>query len=73
MGGLSWSALDDPFTAVDRELDACRLGGAADAVIVDFHAEATCEKQAFRLSLGDGRATMVVGTHTHASDLDIAS
>ena len=56
-------------SAVDRELDACPLGAAADAVIVDFHAEATSEKQAFGYHC-DGRASMVVGTHTHAPTSD---
>jgi hypothetical protein len=69
MGRLFMDALDDPFTAVDRELDACPLGSAADAVIVDFHAEATSEKQAFGYHC-DGRASMVVGTHTHAPTSD---
>jgi hypothetical protein len=69
MGRLFMDALDDPFTAVDRELDACPLGSAADAVMVDFHAEATSEKQAFGYHC-DGRASMVVGTHTHAPTSD---
>jgi len=69
MGRLFMDALDDPFTAVDRELEACPLGSAADAVIVDFHAEATSEKQAFGYHC-DGRASMVVGTHTHAPTSD---
>src|ERR671926_161172 len=65
MGRLFMDPLDDPFAAVDRELEACPLGAAADAVVVDFHAEATSEKQAFGYHC-DGRASMVVGTHTHA-------
>ena len=64
MGRLFIDALDDPFAAVERELSACPLGEAADAVIVDVHAEATSEKQAFGVFL-DGRASLVVGTHTH--------
>src|SRR5690348_1749385 len=39
--------LDDPFRAADRELEACSLGHGCDAVIIDFHAEATSEKMAF--------------------------
>jgi metallophosphoesterase (TIGR00282 family) len=62
-------ALDDPFRAVDAELEACPLGTAADAVIVDVHAEATSEKQAFGAFL-DGRASLVVGTHTHTPTSD---
>ncbi|MCJ2074640.1 TIGR00282 family metallophosphoesterase [Methylobacterium sp. E-016] len=64
MGRLFIDALDDPFAAVERELSACPLGEAADAVVVDVHAEATSEKQAFGVFL-DGRASLVVGTHTH--------
>src|ERR671913_150473 len=46
MGRLFMEALDDPFAAIDRELDACSLGRGADAILVDMHAEATSEKQA---------------------------
>ena len=70
MGRIFMDPLDDPFAAVDRELSACRLGQAADAVIVDMHAETTSEKQ----SMGyfcDGRASLVVGTHTHAPTADL--
>ena len=55
---------DDPFAAVDRELDGAKLGREADAIIVDFHAEATSEKYGMGHHL-DGRASVVVGTHTH--------
>ena len=69
MGRLYMDALDDPFAAIDRELEACPLGEVADAVIVDVHAEATSEKQAMGLHL-DGRASLVVGTHTHVPTAD---
>src|ERR671921_1607609 len=46
MGRLFMDPLDDPFATVDRELDACPLGQAADAIVIDVHAEATSEKQA---------------------------
>ena len=69
MGRVFMDALDDPFAAIDRELSACPLGEQADAVIVDFHAEASSEKQAFGHHL-DGRATLVVGTHTHVPTAD---
>lgn len=55
---------DDPFSTIDAALKSAPLGGIANAVIVDVHAEATSEKMA----LGhwcDGRASLVVGTHTH--------
>ena len=61
--------LDDPFPAVERELDACPLGQACDAVLIDFHAEATSEKMAFG-HFCDGRASLVVGTHTHVPTAD---
>ena len=61
--------LDDPFPAVDRELEACPLGIACDAVLIDFHAEATSEKMAFG-HFCDGRASLVVGTHTHVPTAD---
>jgi metallophosphoesterase (TIGR00282 family) len=61
--------LDDPFAAIDRELNACPLGEGADAVIVDFHGEATSEKQAMGYFC-DGRASLVVGTHTHVPTAD---
>ncbi len=55
---------DDPFSALDAALRTHRMGAAANAVIVDFHAEATSEKTAMGHWL-DGRASLVVGTHTH--------
>jgi metallophosphoesterase (TIGR00282 family) len=69
MGRLFMDPLDDPFAAADREVDACPLGQVADAVVVDVHAEATSEKQALAHHL-DGRATLVVGTHTHVPTSD---
>jgi calcineurin-like phosphoesterase len=61
--------LDDPFAAVEAELTACPLGQAADAIIVDMHAEATSEKMAMG-HFCDGRASLVVGTHTHVPSAD---
>jgi metallophosphoesterase (TIGR00282 family) len=69
MGRVFMDALDDPFAGIDRELAACPLGEQADAVVVDFHAEATSEKQALGLHL-DGRASLVIGTHTHVPTSD---
>lgn len=59
----------DPFSAIDEALKKAPLGGLADAVIVDFHAEATSEKMAMGHWL-DGRASLVVGTHTHVPTAD---
>ncbi len=69
MGRVFMDALDDPFAAVDRELAACPLGEQADAVIIDLHAEASSEKQAMGHHV-DGRATLLVGTHTHVPTSD---
>lgn len=55
---------DDPFSAVDAALKTAPMGGLAQAVIVDIHAEATSEKMAMG-HWCDGRASLVVGTHTH--------
>ncbi|MDE3239884.1 MAG: TIGR00282 family metallophosphoesterase [Paracoccaceae bacterium] len=55
---------DDPFSALDQVLRSHPLGGLAQAIIVDFHAEATSEKMAVG-HWCDGRASLVVGTHTH--------
>lgn len=61
--------LDDPFQAAERELAACPMGEAADAVVIDFHCEATSEAQCFGHFL-DGRVSLVVGTHTHVPTAD---
>jgi metallophosphoesterase (TIGR00282 family) len=70
MARVFMDPLDDPFAAIDRELAACPLGRGADAVIIDFHGEATSEKQAMGFFC-DGRATLVVGTHTHVPTADL--
>jgi len=65
MGRIFMDPLDDPFAAADRELEACPLGMACDAAVIDMHAETTSEKYAMG-HFADGRASLVVGTHTHA-------
>ncbi len=69
MGRIYMESLDDPFAVAERELSACPLGQGCDAVFIDFHAEATSEKQAFGYFV-DGRASAVVGTHTHVPTAD---
>jgi 2',3'-cyclic-nucleotide 2'-phosphodiesterase len=69
MGRIFMDPLDDPFAIADRELSACPLKAAADAIVVDIHCEATSEKQAMA-HFCDGRASLVVGTHTHAPTAD---
>jgi metallophosphoesterase (TIGR00282 family) len=60
---------DDPFSAIDAVLKAHPRGGVAQAVLVDVHAEATSEKMAMG-HWCDGRASLVVGTHTHVPTAD---
>jgi metallophosphoesterase (TIGR00282 family) len=62
-------AFDDPFSAIDAVLRAHPLGGLVAAALVDIHCEATSEK----MGMGhwcDGRASVVVGTHTHVPTAD---
>ena len=69
IGRVFMDAMDDPFAAVEKELAACPLGLAADAIILDLHAEASSEKQALA-HFADGRVSMAVGTHTHVPTAD---
>ncbi len=58
---------DDPFIAMETLL--ARVQGEAAVVLVDFHAETTSEKAALAWFL-DGKASVVVGTHTHVQTAD---
>jgi 2',3'-cyclic-nucleotide 2'-phosphodiesterase len=60
---------DDPFSALDATLRAHPMGGLVQASLVDIHAEATSEKMAIG-HFCDGRASIVVGTHTHVPTAD---
>lgn len=66
-GRIFMNSLDCPFQGVGRMLQT--LHGQADYVLIDFHAEATSEKIAFGWHLA-GRATVMVGTHTHVQTAD---
>lgn len=66
-GRTFMAPIDDPFRAADALLDAHK--DDADVFVVEFHAEATSEKQAFARHL-DGRVAAVVGTHTHVQTAD---
>ena len=68
MARLFMDAIDDPFAALERVLTAHPLG-EVDAILVDFHGEASSEKTAMG-HFCDGRASAVVGTHTHAPTAD---
>ncbi len=67
MGRTFMDPLDDPFRLADTILEAFR--GQTPISFFDFHAEATSEKNAFGYYL-DGRASVVVGTHTHVQTAD---
>lgn len=69
LGRVFMAEMDCPFRAIDSEISLCPLKRGADAIIIDFHAEATSEKQALGLFL-DGRVSCLVGTHTHAPTAD---
>lgn len=69
LGRVFMNPVDDPFRAVEAAVAACPLGEQADAIIVDFHTEATSEIQAMGHFL-DGRVSLVVGTHTHIPTAD---
>jgi metallophosphoesterase (TIGR00282 family) len=60
---------DDPFSALDRVLASHPRGGQVQAALIDFHCEATSEKMAAG-HFCDGRASVVVGTHTHVPTAD---
>ena len=69
MGRIFMAPLDDPFAAVKRELGLCPLGEKCDASVIDIHAEASSEKWALA-HFADGKASLVVGTHTHVPSAD---
>lgn len=67
-GRVFMTPLDDPFRCADRAVDELRAQGA-QIIMVDFHAEATSEKQGMGWYL-DGRVSGVAGTHTHVPTAD---
>jgi hypothetical protein len=67
MGRVFMTAIDDPFRVALEQIE--RVRGEARLILVDMHAEATSEKVALGWYL-DGRATVVVGTHTHVQTAD---
>lgn len=62
-------SLDCPFQVSKQLMETYRLGETCDALIVDVHAEATSEK-ACLAHMWDGKASLVVGTHTHIPTSD---
>ncbi len=67
LGRVFLNTINCPFTATDDTLKMIR--GKSDAIIIDLHAEATSEKMAFGWYV-DGRASAVIGTHTHVQTAD---
>ncbi len=68
-GQVFMNPVENPFHAVEKAIADSPLGAVADAIIVDFHTEATSEIGAMGQFL-DGRVSLVVGTHTHIPTAD---
>jgi metallophosphoesterase (TIGR00282 family) len=66
-GRVYMQEIDCPFQAADRIFR--EIGERYKIVFVDFHADATSEKQAMGWYL-DGRASAVIGTHTHVQSAE---
>ena len=69
MGNVFMKKCDDVFEAANKFIGKVKLKKDADFIIVDMHGEITSEKMAMG-HLFDGKATMVVGTHTHIPTSD---
>ena len=69
MGNIFMKKCEDVFTTTEKIFNKFRLKRDADFIVVDFHGEITSEKMAMGHYL-DGKATLVVGTHTHVPTSD---
>lgn len=58
---------ENPFIQIQKVID--KIKKEVDIIVLDFHAEATAEKEAMGYFL-DGKATIVFGTHTHVQTAD---
>jgi metallophosphoesterase (TIGR00282 family) len=67
MGRVFMANIDCPFRTADSELD--RIRSETSIILIDFHAEATSEKQALAYHL-DGKVSAIIGTHTHIQTAD---
>jgi len=67
MGRVFMSNIDCPFRTADQEIE--KIQGQTPIILIDFHGEATSEKQALLYYL-DGRVSAVIGTHTHVQTAD---
>lgn len=69
LGRVFMDQADDPFAAADTMLDNMRHKLGIKMTVIDFHAEATSEKNAMAWHV-DGRVSLLVGTHTHIQTAD---
>jgi len=69
MGNIFMKKCEDVFEAAKNFIQTVQLKKDADFIIVDMHGEITSEKMAMGY-LFDGKATVVVGTHTHVPTSD---
>ncbi len=69
MGRLYMDPMDCPFRGTAEVLARYRLGASVQAIVADFHGEATSEKMAYG-HIFDGQMSLVVGTHTHCPTAD---
>ena len=69
MGNIFMKKCDDVFATAEKIFNKFKLKKDADFIVVDFHGEITSEKMAMGHYL-DGKATLVVGTHTHVPTSD---
>jgi len=69
MGNIFMKKSEDVFEAAKKFIQTVKLKKDADFIVVDMHGEISSEKQAMGY-LFDGKATMVVGTHTHVPTSD---
>ena len=69
MGNIFMKKCDDVFESAKKFIQTIKLKKDADFIIVDIHGEITSEKMAMGYFF-DGKATMVVGTHTHVPTSD---
>ena len=67
VGRLFMKSVDCPFRAAEKE--AARMRELTSTILIDFHAEATAEKQALGHFM-DGKVSAVLGTHTHVQTAD---
>jgi metallophosphoesterase (TIGR00282 family) len=70
LGRVHMDALDDPFAAVEAQLESCPLGAACDAIIVDMPRGGDQREGCDGALSATAAASLVVGTHTHIPTAD---